>query len=97
VAALKKRLSILASVLGLAVDSLIGLIVLRTLFFWTDPGSTNKIVRTIFYLTAPVFDFARKRWPMNFAGHDLMPVAAVAALLFLRLFLVRPFKLWCKR
>ncbi len=94
---MKQNLRPIALVAGWALDILIFLIVLRAFFSWEEPGSANKALKLLDYLTAPFFDFVRTRWPLNVGGYDLAPLVVVVGFLFLRIFLVVPFKRWCKK
>jgi len=46
---------------------------IAVLMTWIEPNPYNPIVRFIYSITEPVFDFFRQRLPVVFAGIDFSP------------------------
>ena len=79
----------LGRVLGLALDIYMWLIIARAVISWVNPDPYNPIVRFLVNATEPVLRFFRQRLPLVYNGLDLSPLVVLAAILFLRYFLVQ--------
>lgn len=55
---------------------------------WIEPNPYNPIVRTIYALTEPVFDWVRRHIPVFFGGLDFSPVIVLLGIEFLQQYLV---------
>ena len=87
--ALKHFLEAVAYVLGWALDIYMWLIIARAILSWVNPDPYNPIVRFLYNVTEPVLSYLRRRLPLVYGGLDLSPLAVLAAILFLRVFLVQ--------
>ncbi|MBW1991975.1 MAG: YggT family protein [Deltaproteobacteria bacterium] len=87
--ALRHFLEGVAYVLGLALDIYMWLIIARAILSWVNPDPYNPIVRFLYNVTEPVLSYLRRRLPLVYAGLDLTPLVVLAAILFLKVFLVQ--------
>jgi YggT family protein len=51
---------------------------------WIEPNPYNPIVRFLYSITEPVFDFVREHLPVVFGGIDLSPVVVLLAIGFIQ-------------
>lgn len=87
--ALRHLVVALATILDLALNIYMWLIIARALLSWVNPDPYNPIVRFLYNVTEPVLMYLRRRLPLVFGGLDLTPLLVLAAIFFLRLFLVQ--------
>jgi YggT family protein len=78
-----------AYVLSWALDIYMWLIIARAILSWVNPDPYNPIVRFLYNVTEPVLAYLRRRLPLNYGGLDLSPLVVLAAILFLKVFLVQ--------
>lgn len=64
------------------------LIIIRAVISWVNPDPYNPIVRFLFNVTEPVLSYLRRRVPLVYGGLDLTPLVVLAAIIFLKVFLV---------
>ena len=77
----------LATVLGMALQIYLIIIVIRALISWVNPDPYNPIVRFLYEATEPVLYAVRRRLPYT-GGIDISPIVVIFAILFLQSFLV---------
>lgn len=94
--AIRHLLDAIATVLDLALNIYMWLIIARALLSWVNPDPYNPIVRFLYNVTEPVLSFLRRRVPMVFGGLDLSPLIVIAAIMFLRIFLVQTLHDWAR-
>ncbi len=94
--AFRHLLDAIATVLDLALNIYMWLIIARALLSWVNPDPYNPIVRFLYNVTEPVLRFLRRRVPMVFGGLDLSPLLVIAAIMFLRIFLVQTLHDWAR-
>lgn len=87
--AVRHLLEAIATVLDLALNIYMWLIIARALLSWVNPDPYNPIVRFLYNVTEPVMSFLRRRVPVVFGGLDLSPLIVIAVIMFLRIFLVQ--------
>jgi YggT family protein len=92
--AFKHLLSAIATVLDLALNIYMWLIIARALLSWVNPDPYNPIVRFLYNVTEPVLGYLRRRVPVVLGGLDLSPLIIIAAIMFLRIFLVQTLRDW---
>lgn len=51
---------------------------------WIEPNPYNPIVRFLYSVTEPVFDFVREHLPVVFGGIDLSPMVVLLAIGFIQ-------------
>jgi len=87
---LKNLLYALATVLNLAVDIYIWIVIIRALITWVSPDPRNPIVRFLASVVDPVTIRIRRLFPFVRAGMmDLSPLILIFFLYFLKLFVIR--------
>ena len=82
-------LSALATILGLALEIYMWVIIARALISWVNPDPYNPVVRFLHSITEPVLYRVRKAVPMHGMGLDLSPILVILAIYFLQIFLVQ--------
>jgi YggT family protein len=53
------------------------IVIISAVLSWIEPNPYNPIVRVIYSLTEPVFDFVREHLPVIFSGIDLSPLVVI--------------------
>jgi YggT family protein len=81
-------LKAVAEVLYWGLEIYMWLIIARALISWVNPDPYNPIVRFLYNVTEPVLSYLRRRFPMVYGGLDLSPLAVLAVIIFLKVFLV---------
>ena len=94
--AFRHLLDAIATVLDLALNIYMWLIIARALLSWVNPDPYNPIVRFLYNVTEPVMSLLRRRVPVVFGGLDLSPLIVIAAIMFLRIFLVQTLHDWAR-
>jgi YggT family protein len=67
----------------------IWVVIIATLLTWVHPDPYNPIVRTLYAMTEPVFDWVREHLPVYFGGLDLSPIVVIIAIEFTQQVLLR--------
>ena len=78
----------LATVIDWGLLIFMWIIIARAILSWVSPDPYNPIVRFIYNATEPVLIRIRSIVPTIFGGLDLAPIYIIAAVMFLRIFLV---------
>jgi YggT family protein len=86
--ALRNLIVALATLLDLALNIYMWVIIARALLSWVNPDPYNPIVRFLYNITEPVLGAIRRRVPLVFGGLDLSPLLVIAGIMFLQRFLV---------
>jgi YggT family protein len=60
------------------------IVIIAVLLTWIEPNPYNPVVRFLYSVTEPVFDFVREHIPTVFGGLDLSPIVVLLAIEFLR-------------
>jgi YggT family protein len=86
---------ILVNTIVFAAQTLSGLlqiyfwiVVIAVLLSWVQPDPYNPIVRTLYAMTEPVFDWVREHLPVFFGGLDLSPIVVIIAIQFVQRVLI---------
>ncbi len=87
--------AILVNTIVFAAQTLSGLlqiyfwiVVIAVLLSWVQPDPYNPIVRTLYAMTEPVFDWVREHLPVYFGGLDLSPIVVIIAIQFVQRVLI---------
>ncbi len=56
------------------------IVIISAVLTWIEPNPYNPIVRLIYNLTEPVFDFVREHLPVIFSGIDLSPIVVIVVI-----------------
>mgnify|MGYP000029444124 CR=1 FL=1 len=78
----------LATVLHWALEIYFWLIIARALISWVNPDPYNPIVRFLYRATEPLLGTLRRRFGLVYGGFDFSPLVVLAAIYFLKVFLV---------
>jgi len=78
----------LAAVLNMLLSIYMWIIIIRALISWVNPDPYNPIVQFLYSATDPVLYRVRRWLPVSFGGIDFSPIAVIAAIYFLQIFLV---------
>jgi YggT family protein len=60
------------------------IVLIAVILTWIEPNPYNPIVRFLYAVTEPVFDFVREHLPTVFGGIDLSPIVVMLAIGFLQ-------------
>jgi YggT family protein len=82
-------LEAVASVLDVALEGLMLVILLSVVLSWVGPGARNPFVRLLDRISDFVCDPLRRLFPTVFGGLDFAPFIAMLAIYFVQLFAVR--------
>ena len=93
---LKNLITGLAAILDLGLTIYMWLIIARALLSWVSPDPYNPIVRFLYQVTEPLLSYVRRRLPVIFGGIDFSPIVILAAIIFLRIFLVGTLQDWAR-
>jgi YggT family protein len=64
------------------------IVIVATLLTWVNPDPYNPIVRFLYSITEPVFDWLRERLPVVFGGIDFSPLIVIFVIAFLQQYLI---------
>jgi len=85
---LSNLISATATVLGIALQIYLWIIIIRALLSWVNPDPYNPIVQFLHSITEPVLYRVRKLVPMSGMGLDLSPIIVILLIYFLEIFVV---------
>ena len=71
---------VIASILQGLLWAYFWIVIISAVLSWIEPNPYNPIVRLIYSLTEPVFDFVREHLPVIFSGIDLSPIVVIIAI-----------------
>ena len=77
-----------ASTLSELLRIYIWIVIIATLLTWVHPDPYNPIVRTLYAMTEPVFDWVRRRIPVFFGGIDFSPMLVIFGIYFAQSFII---------
>lgn len=63
-------------------------VIISAVMSWIEPNPYNPIVRFVYSITDPVFDFVREHLPTNFGGIDFSPIVVIIAIQFFQQYLI---------
>jgi YggT family protein len=82
----------LAQSIAYIISQLLGfyiwVVIIAAVISWIEPNPYNPIVRFLYSITEPVFDFVREHLPVNFGGLDLSPMVVIAVIWLLQMWLL---------
>jgi YggT family protein len=55
-------------------------VIISAVMSWIEPNPYNPIVRFVYSITEPVFDWVREHLPVIFGGIDFSPVLVILAI-----------------
>jgi YggT family protein len=87
--------NIMANTIVFAAQTLSGLlqiyfyiVIIAALLSWVQPDPYNPIVRALYGMTEPVFDWIREHLPVYFGGLDLSPIVVIIGIEFVQRVLI---------
>ena len=72
------------SVIGEILNLYFWIVFIAVILTWIEPNPYNPIVRFLYSVTEPVFDFVREHLPVVFGGIDLSPMVVLLAIGFIQ-------------
>ena len=78
-----------ATILNMAINIYMWIIIIAALITWVRPDPYNPIVQILWRLTEPLYARIRRFVPMVINGIDLTPIVVILALQFINLFFVK--------
>jgi len=66
-------------------------IIASAVLSWVEPNPYNPIVRFIYSVTEPVFDWVRRRIPVFFGGIDFSPMLVIFGIWFIQSYFIPTF------
>lgn len=85
-------LDALATVINIALQVYMWIIIARAVISWVNPDPYNPIVQFLYRSTEPVLYRIRRSLPINAGGIDFSPLIVILAIIFLQQFLVLTLK-----
>ena len=64
------------------------IVIIAAVMTWIEPNPYNPIVRFLYSITEPVFDFVREHLPVIFGGIDFAPLVVIIGIQFLQQYLI---------
>jgi YggT family protein len=64
------------------------IVIIAALLTWIEPNPYNPIVRFLYSVTEPVFDWIREHLPVFFGGIDFSPIIVIIVIEFLQQYLI---------
>src|SRR5208283_5484260 len=64
------------------------IVIIAAVMTWIEPNPYNPIVRFLYSVTEPVFDWVREHIPVFFGGIDFSPLVVIIAIQFLQIYLI---------
>jgi YggT family protein len=80
-----------ASLLSSLLQVYLWVVIIAAVMSWIEPNPYNPIVRIIYSMTEPVFDWVRRRVPVSFGGLDFSPVIVMIAIWFVQSYFIPTF------
>ena len=81
-------LNALATILDIALNAYMWIIIIRSIVSWVNPDPWNPIVQFLYRATDPVLRPIQRMLPMRGWGIDFSPLVAILAIIFIQKFLV---------
>ncbi|HLC03729.1 MAG TPA: YggT family protein [Anaerolineales bacterium] len=81
-------LNALATILDIALNAYMWIIIIRAIVSWVNPDPWNPIVQFLYRATDPVLRPIQRMLPMKGWGIDFSPLIAILAIIFIQKFLV---------
>lgn len=78
----------IANVLQGALNLYFWVVIIASVLTWIEPNPYNPIVRAIYAITEPVFDWIREHLPVLFGGIDFSPIVVLVIISFLTQYLI---------
>jgi YggT family protein len=80
-----------AQLLSSVLEVYLWVVIISAVMSWIEPNPYNPIVRVIYSLTEPVFDFVRRHLPVFFGGLDFSPIIVILVIYFVQSYFIPTF------
>jgi YggT family protein len=80
-----------ASLLSSLLQVYLWVVIIAAVMSWIEPNPDNPIVRIIYSMTEPVFDWVRRRLPVFFGGLDFSPLIVMLVIWFVQAYFIPTF------
>ena len=77
-----------ANVLGGLLNIYFWIVIIAALLTWIEPNPYNPIVRFLYGVTEPLFEWVRDHLPVFFGGIDFSPLVVIIAIEFVQMWLI---------
>jgi YggT family protein len=64
------------------------IVIISAVLSWFSPDPYNPLVRAIYSMTEPVFDWIREHLPVLFGGIDFSPIVVIVVIEFLQMWVL---------
>jgi YggT family protein len=64
------------------------IVIIAALLTWIEPNPHNPIVRFLYGVTEPLFEWVRDHMPVFFGGIDFSPLIVIIAIEFVQMWLI---------
>lgn len=78
----------IASIVSQLLNLYLWIVIISAVLTWIEPNPYNPIVRFIYSVTEPVFDFVREHVPVIFGGIDFSPLVVIIAIQVLQVWAI---------
>jgi len=78
----------IAQVLGQLLGLYFWIVIISAVMSWIEPNPYNPIVRFVYSITEPVFEWVREHLPVIFGGIDLSPIVVILGIQFFQWYLI---------
>jgi YggT family protein len=80
-----------AQLLQTVLQLYLWVVIASAVLSWVEPNPYNPIVRFIYSVTEPVFDWVRRRIPVFFGGIDFSPTLVIFGIWFIQSYFIPTF------
>jgi YggT family protein len=80
-----------ASLLSSVLQIYLWVVIIAAVMSWFEPNPYNPIVRVIYSLTEPAFDWVRRHIPVSFGGLDFSPMIVMIAIWLVQSYFIPTF------
>ena len=77
-----------ASTVSELLQIYVWVVIIATLLSWVQPDPYNPVVRALYGMTEPVFDWVRRHLPVYLGGLDFSPIVVIIAVEFVQRVLI---------
>ncbi len=77
-----------AQMLQTVLQLYLWVVIASAVLSWVEPNPYNPIVRFIYSITEPVFDWVREHVPVFFGGIDFSPMLVIFGIWFVQSYLI---------
>jgi YggT family protein len=74
--------------LGSLLNLYMWVVIIAAILTWIEPNPYNPIVRFLYNVTEPVFDWVREHLPVAIGGIDFSPLVVIIGIQFLQVWLI---------